>query len=66
MRNAETRIVRLGTSGFDVAHALSKDGELAVECTEKRVWVTRDPLDTDRIKSQAIPDEVVRSLSIAS
>lgn len=61
----ETSVPRLGRSSFDVTHRLTKDGELAVECTEKRVWVTRDPNDAERIKSQAIPDEIVRRLSAA-
>lgn len=61
----ETGISRLGRSSFDMMHRLTKDGELAVECTEKRVWVTRDPDDAERIKSQAIPDEIVRRLSAA-
>ena len=54
----ETSLSKLGRSSFDVIHRLTKDGELAVECTEKRVWVTRDPDDAERIKSQAIPEEI--------
>ena len=30
-------------SSFDVSHRLLKDGKLAVECSETRVWVARDP-----------------------
>jgi 4-hydroxybenzoyl-CoA thioesterase len=62
----ETAIMALGRSSFEVAHKLTKDGELAVECTEKRVWVVRDGDDAERIKSQAIPDEIVRKLSGAA
>jgi 4-hydroxybenzoyl-CoA thioesterase len=58
----ETTLSKLGRSSFDVTHRLTKDGELAVECTEKRVWVTRDPNDAERIKSQAIPEEIVDRL----
>jgi 4-hydroxybenzoyl-CoA thioesterase len=58
----ETSLSKLGRSSFDVTHRLTKDGELAVECTEKRVWVTRDPDDAERIKSQAIPEEIVDRL----
>ena len=58
----ETSLSKLGRSSFDVTHRLTKDGELAVECTEKRVWVTRDPDDAERIKSQAIPGEIVDRL----
>lgn len=62
----ETTITKLGRSSFEVAHRLSKDGELAVECTEKRVWVTRDPEDADRIKSQPLPDEIIRRLTVTA
>jgi 4-hydroxybenzoyl-CoA thioesterase len=62
----ETSIAKLGRSSFEVAHRLTKDGELAVECSEKRVWVIRDPDDAERIKSHAIPDEIVRGLSAAA
>jgi 4-hydroxybenzoyl-CoA thioesterase len=58
----ETSLSKLGRSSFDVTHRLTKDGELAVECTEKRVWVTRDPDDAERIRSQAIPEEIVSRL----
>jgi 4-hydroxybenzoyl-CoA thioesterase len=58
----ETSLSKLGRSSFDVTHRLTKDGEVAVECTEKRVWVTRDPDDAERIKSQAIPEEIVDRL----
>lgn len=57
-----SEIVRLGKSSFEVAHKLSKDGELAVECGEKRVWVVLDGAD-DRIRSQPLPEEIVRKLS---
>ena len=62
----ETSIAKLGRSSFEVVHRLTKDGELAVECTERRVWVTRDPDDAERIRSRAIPDEVVARLSSAA
>jgi 4-hydroxybenzoyl-CoA thioesterase len=58
----ETSLAKLGRSSFEIMHRLTKDGELAVECTETRVWVTRDPDDAERIKSQAIPDEIVSRL----
>lgn len=57
-----TEIVRLDKSSFEIAHWLSKDGELAVECSEKRVWVVQEA--DDRIKSQPIPDEVIRKLTV--
>ncbi len=50
--------IKFGNASFDVEHKLSLDGVLAVECTEKRVWVVRDPADASRIKPEPIPDEV--------
>lgn len=60
----QTKLVAVGRSSFEVEHKLLKDGSVAVEATEKRVWVVRDPADADRIKSQPIPEEVIRKLSI--
>jgi 4-hydroxybenzoyl-CoA thioesterase len=57
-----TALSNLGRSSFEVTHRATKDGALAVECTEKRVWVIRDPDDAERIKSQPIPEEIVSRL----
>jgi 4-hydroxybenzoyl-CoA thioesterase len=40
-----------------------KDGELAVEGFETRVWVERDPADRDKIKATPLPPEMVAKLS---
>ena len=55
----ETTITAFRRSSFDVQHRLLKDGALAVEGFETRVWVARDPEDPERIKSQAIPEDVI-------
>ena len=55
----ESTFSKLGTSSFDVAHRLTKDGELAAECSETRVWVERDPRDAAKIKAKPIPDELM-------
>jgi acyl-CoA thioesterase FadM len=47
--------IAFGTSSFTVQHRILLKGELCAEGTEKRVWVVRDG---QRIKSQAIPDDV--------
>ena len=47
-----------GRSSFDIAHRLSLDGQLCVECEEKRVWVVRDA--EGNIKSHPVPDEVLK------
>jgi 4-hydroxybenzoyl-CoA thioesterase len=59
----ETKIVAVGRSSFRLEHRLTNAGALAVEGTETRVWVVRDPADPKRIKSQAIPAEVVARLT---
>ncbi len=59
----ETRLVAVGRSSFKLEHKLSNAGALAVEGTETRVWVVRDPADPKRLKSQAIPAEVVARLT---
>ena len=55
----ETRITEFRRSSFDVEHRLLKAGALAIEAGETRVWVARHPDDPDRIKAQAIPEEVI-------
>jgi 4-hydroxybenzoyl-CoA thioesterase len=59
----QTKLVKIGRSSFEVEHTLCKDGNIAVEASEKRVWTVQDPADPGRIKSQPIPDEVIRKLS---
>ncbi len=49
------------TSSFEVKHFLRKDGELAVEGVETRVWVVRE---AGGIKSHPIPDEVRRKFEL--
>jgi 4-hydroxybenzoyl-CoA thioesterase len=59
----ETKLVDIGTSSFKLEHRLTHAEALAVEGTETRVWVVRDPADAKRIKSQPIPAEVVARLT---
>lgn len=61
----ESAFTKIGRSSFDVLHRLLKNGELAVEGFETRVWVARDPDNPDKIKSQPIPQEVVDCFSRA-
>jgi 4-hydroxybenzoyl-CoA thioesterase len=62
----ETAVVDCGRSSFKVEHRLSLAGTVAVEGFETRVWVVRDPGDPRRIKSQAIPAEVVAKLTAST
>jgi 4-hydroxybenzoyl-CoA thioesterase len=52
--------ITFGTSSFTVQHKISLKGELCAEGTEKRVWVVRDG---ERIKSQAVPANVLEKFS---
>jgi 4-hydroxybenzoyl-CoA thioesterase len=58
----ETEITEVKRSSFEVAHRLLKDGELAVEGFETRVWVGRDPADPDKIIAKPLPEEIVAKL----
>ena len=60
----ETVMTAAKRSSFNITHQLKKDGTLAVEAFETRVWVGRDPADTSKIKSQPIPPEVIAKLTI--
>jgi len=51
-----SEITELGRSSFSVRHVLSHGGEVAVEASEKRVWVVKDA--AGNIKSAPLPDDV--------
>ena len=55
----ESAFSKLGTSSFEVGHRLTKNGELAVECSGTRVWVGRDPHGAAKIKAKPIPDDLI-------
>jgi 4-hydroxybenzoyl-CoA thioesterase len=55
----ESSITEWGRSSFSVEHKLFKGETLAVEGFEKRVWTVRVPGEPKRLKSEAIPREVV-------
>jgi 4-hydroxybenzoyl-CoA thioesterase len=50
--------INFGTSSFTVTHRITLNGELCAECSEKRVWVVRDPTDPGHIRSQPVPATV--------
>lgn len=52
-------------SSFEVAHQLFNAGELAIEGRETRVWVALDPDDPEKIRSRAVPDEVIAAFERA-
>ncbi len=55
----ETQVVEFRRSSFEMQHRLTKDGELAVEGFETRVWVGRHPDDPEKMKSQPIPQDLI-------
>jgi 4-hydroxybenzoyl-CoA thioesterase len=55
----ESNIAEWGRASFSVSHRLFKAGELAVEGFEKRVWVVHVHGEKNKIKSQAIPRDVI-------
>jgi 4-hydroxybenzoyl-CoA thioesterase len=55
----ETQFAEVGRASFRMQHRLTKDGALAVEASETRVWVVRDPARPGRFKAQPLPADVV-------
>ena len=51
----ETSITEIKRSSFQVTHHLKKDGALAVEGFETRVWTGRDPADPSQDQVSADP-----------
>lgn len=60
--SVQSRITEIRTSSFDIQHQLFKDGELAAEGYETRVWVGVHPDDPERIKSRPIPQAVIAKM----
>lgn len=57
--DVETTVSEFRRSSFDVHHRLLKDGKLAVEGFETRVWVGHDPESPGKIKSAPIPQTLI-------
>jgi 4-hydroxybenzoyl-CoA thioesterase len=58
----ESTVAALRRSSFDVSHRLFKNGALAVEGFETRVWVRGDPAK-GLMKAAPMPPEVIERLS---
>lgn len=58
----ESSITEWRRSSFDVQHRLYRGTELAVECSETRVWAVRSSGDADQIEGQAVPEEVIAKM----
>ena len=59
----ETSVTEVRRSSFHLRHRLTKDGVLAVEGFESRVWIVRDPDRPGRFKPQPLPSEIVARLT---
>jgi 4-hydroxybenzoyl-CoA thioesterase len=55
----ESTVREFRRSSFDVRHRMLKDGALAVEGFETRVWTVRDADNPERLRSAPIPAEVI-------
>jgi len=60
----ESTIGEFRRASFDVRHRILKNGKLAVDGLEKRVWAGRDPNDRSRIHAIAIPADVIERFRI--
>ena len=58
----DTSITEVRRSSFHLQHRLLKGGALAVEGSEARVWVVRDPERPGRFLPQPIPQHIVARL----
>jgi 4-hydroxybenzoyl-CoA thioesterase len=59
----ESTVVEIRRSSFRMQHRLLRGETLAVEGTETRVWVGRDPANPDKLKGLPIPAEVAAKLT---
>ena len=55
----ESALVACGRSSFKIEHRLSKEGAIAAESFETRVWAVRQADDPMLIRSQPLPPEVL-------
>ena len=62
----ESDVVEWGRASFKVRHRIKKDGALAVEGFEKRVWAAHDKEQPGKLISEPIPAEIVACLSDAA
>ena len=61
----ETSLTAVRRSSFDITHRLTRDGTLAVEGFETRVWAVHDPARPGGFKAQPIPPQLVARLTAA-
>jgi 4-hydroxybenzoyl-CoA thioesterase len=54
-----SRVTEFRRSSFHVGHTITRDGEVAIEGGETRVWAVRDKDDPTKISARPIPDDVI-------
>jgi 4-hydroxybenzoyl-CoA thioesterase len=59
----ESQIESFRRSSFDVTHKVFKGKDLAIEASETRVLVGRDPNNPDRLQSVPVPAEIVEKFT---
>ena len=62
----ESEVSEWGRSSFTVRHRVLKEGKLALEGFEKRVWAAPHPERPGAIQAQPVPAEIIASLSDAT
>lgn len=55
----ESNVAQWRRSSLTVEHRILRDGELAVQGHESRVWASLDPQRPGAIRAQAIPQEII-------
>jgi 4-hydroxybenzoyl-CoA thioesterase len=55
----ESRIESFRRSSFDITHKVFKGKDLAIEASETRVLVGRDPNNPDQLQSVPVPAEII-------
>jgi 4-hydroxybenzoyl-CoA thioesterase len=59
----ETSLAGINRASFKLTHRLTREGALAVEGAETRVWVVRDATRPGGFRAEPIPAEVVAKLT---
>jgi 4-hydroxybenzoyl-CoA thioesterase len=61
----ETEVTEFRRSSFFVRHTVTKQGIVALEGFETRLWTARDPADKSRLKSAALPAAILAGFQAA-
>jgi len=59
----ESRVTEWRKSSFVISHTFYRDGQLALEGHETRVWAAAHPTDANRLKAVPLPKDVIEKLS---